>query len=50
MGKITASIGAELYKKEIQSETNSIVSDEPKRSLIEITNELGTYSETDGEV
>jgi len=29
MGKITASIGTELYKTEIQSETNFIISDEP---------------------
>ncbi|WP_338648364.1 OsmC family protein [Flavobacterium sp. KS-LB2] len=30
MGKIIASIGAELYKTEIQSETNFIISDEPE--------------------
>jgi putative redox protein len=32
MGKIIASIGAELYKTEIQSETNFIISDEPESS------------------
>jgi putative redox protein len=32
MGKITASIGTELYKTEIQSETNFIISDEPESS------------------
>lgn len=30
MGKITASIGTELYKTEIESETNFIISDEPE--------------------
>lgn len=32
MDKIIASIGAELYKTEIQSETNFIISDEPESS------------------
>lgn len=32
MNKITANIGAELYKTEIESETNLIISDEPKSS------------------
>lgn len=32
MGKIIASTGAELYKTEIQSETNFIISDEPESS------------------
>ncbi len=32
MGKITASIGIELYKTEIESETNLIISDEPQSS------------------
>lgn len=32
MGKITASIGTELYKTEIQSKTNLIISDEPDSS------------------
>ena len=32
MGKITASIDTELYKTEIQSETNFIISDEPESS------------------
>ncbi len=32
MGKITACIGTELYKTEIQSETNLIISDEPESS------------------
>ena len=32
MGKITTSIGTELYKTEIQSETNFIISDEPESS------------------
>jgi putative redox protein len=32
MGKITANIGTELYKTEIESETNLIISDEPKSS------------------
>lgn len=32
MNKITANIGAELYKTEIESETNMIISDEPKIS------------------
>ncbi|MFV8346224.1 OsmC family protein [Flavobacterium sp. ZB4P13] len=30
MGKITAHIGTELYKTEVQSETNFIISDEPE--------------------
>lgn len=30
MGKITARIGTELYKTEVQSETNFIISDEPE--------------------
>lgn len=32
MGKITARIGTELYKTEIESETNLIISDEPESS------------------
>jgi putative redox protein len=32
MNKITANIGTELYKTEIESETNLIISDEPKSS------------------
>ncbi len=32
MNKIIANIGAELYKTEIESETNLIISDEPKSS------------------
>ena len=32
MNKITANIGAELYKTEIESEKNLIISDEPKSS------------------
>ena len=32
MGKITATIGTELYKTEVQSETNFIISDEPESS------------------
>ena len=32
MNKITANIGNELYKTEIESETNLIISDEPKSS------------------
>jgi putative redox protein len=32
MNKITANIGTELYKTEIESETNMIISDEPKSS------------------
>lgn len=32
MNKITANIGTELYKTEIESETNLIISDEPQSS------------------
>ncbi|RBN50110.1 OsmC family protein [Flavobacterium psychrolimnae] len=32
MNNITANIGTELYKTEIESETNLIISDEPKSS------------------